>query len=41
MLAERHFQVVFVGDKHGVGILPESKPDQVIRYSGKAIAVTP
>ncbi len=41
MLAERHFQVVFVGDKHGVGILPEGKPDKVIRYSGKAITVTP
>jgi len=33
--------VVFVGGNHGVGILPEGKPDRVIRYFGKQVTVTP
>src|SRR4029077_7282538 len=41
MLAERSFQVVFVGLDHGVGVMPERKPDKVVRYSGKQITVTP
>ena len=41
MLAERSFQIVFVGENHGVGVLPEGKPDKVLRYAGKQITVTP
>jgi alpha-D-xyloside xylohydrolase len=41
MLAERTFQVVFVQENHGVGILPEGKPDKAVHYSGKQITVTP
>jgi alpha-D-xyloside xylohydrolase len=41
MLTERTFQIVFVGEKHGVGITPEGKPDKVIHYAGKAMSVTP
>jgi alpha-D-xyloside xylohydrolase len=41
MLAERNFQIVLVGENHGVGILPERKLDKVLRYSGKEIAITP
>jgi alpha-D-xyloside xylohydrolase len=41
MLKERTFNVVFVGPSHGVGIDAESKPDRVVRYSGKAMTVTP
>ncbi len=41
MLAERTFQIVFVSVNHGVGIQAESKPDKVVRYSGKVITVTP
>jgi alpha-D-xyloside xylohydrolase len=41
MLKERRFQVVFVGENHGVGISVESKPDKVVTYSGKPMEVTP
>lgn len=41
MLSERRFQVVFVGEDHGVGITAESKPDKVVTYSGKQVSVTP
>jgi alpha-D-xyloside xylohydrolase len=41
MLTERTFQVVFVGENHGAGIMPEDKPDKVLYYSGKQITVTP
>ena len=41
MLAERSFQIVFVGQSHGSGILPESKPDKTVHYSGKQVSVTP
>jgi alpha-D-xyloside xylohydrolase len=41
MLAERSFQVVFVGLNHGVGVMPEGKPDKAVRYTGKQITVTP
>ena len=41
MLAERELHIVFVSENHGVGIQAESKPDKVVRYSGKPIAVTP
>jgi hypothetical protein len=37
----RAFQVVFVQENHGVGILPEGKPDKTVHYSGKQINVTP
>jgi alpha-D-xyloside xylohydrolase len=45
MLETRTFQVVFVGDNHGVGINPiESnsmdEPDKVVQYSGKELTVT-
>ena len=41
MLTERRFQIVFVGEGHGVGVTPESKPDKVVTYSGKQLVVTP
>jgi alpha-D-xyloside xylohydrolase len=41
MLAARTFRVVFVGEKHGVGIAPSDTPDKVVQYSGKQITVTP
>jgi alpha-D-xyloside xylohydrolase len=41
MLAERSFQVVFVGLNHGVGVMPEGKPDKAVHYTGKQITVTP
>jgi alpha-D-xyloside xylohydrolase len=41
MLAERTFQVVFVRENRGIGILPEGKPDKAVHYSGKQINVTP
>jgi len=41
MLVERSFQIVFVGENHGVGVMPEGKPDKVVHYSGKQIIVTP
>ncbi len=40
MPAERTFQVVFVGENHGKGIMPEDKPDKAVHYSGKQITVT-
>ena len=41
MLQTRTFRVVFAGEKHGVGMSPEEKPDKIVQYSGKQIAVTP
>jgi alpha-D-xyloside xylohydrolase len=41
MLQNRTFRVVFVGAQHGVGIGPENKPDKVVQYSGRQLAVTP
>jgi len=41
MLAQRTFQIVFVGEDHGRGIEPEKSPDKVVPYSGKQITVTP
>jgi alpha-D-xyloside xylohydrolase len=40
MLAERSFQIVFVKENHGVGFLPEGKPDKVVHYAGKQVTVT-
>jgi len=40
MLAVRGFQIVFVGENHGVGTLSENKPDHMVQYSGKQITVT-
>jgi alpha-D-xyloside xylohydrolase len=41
MLQRRTFRVVVVGEGHGAGISPEDKPDQVVRYAGKSLGVTP
>jgi alpha-D-xyloside xylohydrolase len=41
MLASRTFRVVFVSEKHGVGIAPSESPNKVVNYSGKQIIVTP
>ena len=41
MLTERRFQIVFVGQNHGVGISAENKPDKMVTYSGKLIMVAP
>jgi len=40
MLAERSFQIVFAGENHGIGVMPEGKPDKVVRYAGKQITIT-
>ncbi|MGA2643669.1 MAG: glycoside hydrolase family 31 protein [Candidatus Sulfotelmatobacter sp.] len=40
MLEQRSFQVVFVGENHGVGVGPEDQPDKVVRYSGEQINLT-
>src|SRR5437667_368902 len=34
MLAVRSFQIVFVGQNHGVGILSENNPDHMAQYGG-------
>ena len=39
MPASRTFRVVFVRDGHGAGIGETAEPDQVISYSGRAMAV--
>jgi alpha-D-xyloside xylohydrolase len=41
MLASRNFQVVFVGENHGVGVGATDRPDKTVQYSGTAITVTP
>jgi hypothetical protein len=41
MLAERSFHIVFVSENHGVGIQAESKPDKIVRYSGKLVTIAP
>jgi hypothetical protein len=41
MLATRSFRVVFVGEKHEVGVNPTDEPDKVVQYSGREIRVTP
>jgi alpha-D-xyloside xylohydrolase len=41
ILQSRSFQIVFVGQNHGVGINPEDRPDKTVQYSGKQISVVP
>jgi len=41
MLQSRTFQVVFVGENHGVGVEQTDRPDKTVQYSGAAITVTP
>jgi alpha-D-xyloside xylohydrolase len=41
MLGSRTLRVVVVGEKHGIGVDPEDRPDKTVQYSGKAIAVNP
>jgi alpha-D-xyloside xylohydrolase len=41
MLAERSLQIVFVGENHGVDIMPERKPDKTAHYNGKQMIVMP
>jgi alpha-D-xyloside xylohydrolase len=41
MLESRTFQVVFVGENHGVGVEQTDRPDKTVQYSGAAITVTP
>ncbi|MFB3924172.1 MAG: glycoside hydrolase family 31 protein [Terriglobia bacterium] len=40
MLERRTFNVVWVGDGHGVGVEPSAKIDRVLEYRGDAIKVT-
>jgi len=40
MLVARTFQVVIVGDGHGIGIDPTAHPDQTVHYDGKSTIVT-
>ena len=39
MLQSRTFQIVLVGEGHGVGIAPTPQADKVVLYSGKQISV--
>jgi len=41
MLQRRTFQVVFVGENHGVGVEQTDRPDKTVQYSGAAVTVTP
>jgi alpha-D-xyloside xylohydrolase len=39
MLESRTFRIVFVGEKHGVGINPEAQDDKTVPYSGKQVTI--
>ncbi|HEY1800555.1 MAG TPA: glycoside hydrolase family 31 protein [Terriglobales bacterium] len=39
MLQSRTFQIVFVGENHGVGVGPTDLPDKTVQYDGKGITV--
>jgi hypothetical protein len=39
MLETRTFRIVFAGEGHGIGVGPESQPDKIVEYSGKAISI--
>ncbi|HEV2490363.1 MAG TPA: glycoside hydrolase family 31 protein [Candidatus Acidoferrales bacterium] len=41
MLRSRTFHIVFVGQGHGVGIPPTSRPDKIVQYSGQQLVVSP
>ncbi len=41
MLQSRTFQIIFVGEGHGIGIAPTPQPDKVVEYSGKQLQVMP
>ncbi len=41
MLQNRSFQIVFVGENHGTGEIPTERPDKVVSYTGKQLAVVP
>ena len=41
MLEKRTFQIVFVGENHGVGGRLTEKADKTVAYTGKRIEVTP
>ena len=41
MPASHTFDIVFVGENHGSGIAPTSRPDKVVQYSGQRRTVTP
>jgi alpha-D-xyloside xylohydrolase len=40
MVKERTFNIVWVSDNHGAGTPITEKPDEVIRYTGKAVTVS-
>ena len=40
MLKERTFHIVFVGEKHGMGIEPTATADKEVKYAGKDVTVT-
>ncbi len=39
MLTERTFNVVFVDEKHGIGIDPSPRIDKAVHYSGKTLTI--
>jgi alpha-D-xyloside xylohydrolase len=39
MLASRTFQIVLIGDGHGVGIDPTAHPDRIVQYDGRSISI--
>jgi alpha-D-xyloside xylohydrolase len=40
MLEDRIFRIVWVGPNHGTGIPTTEKPDDVVKYNGKAVTVS-
>ena len=41
MLQQRTFRIVLVHERHGIGVMPEEKPDRVVQYAGKPLTVMP
>ncbi len=41
MLQNRTFRIVLVREHHGMGVMPEDKPDRIVQYAGKPLTVTP
>jgi alpha-D-xyloside xylohydrolase len=41
MLDHRTFRVVFVSEKHGVGVDPTDEADKTVQYSGQPVSVSP
>jgi len=40
MVENRTFNIVIVGENHGVGVEAVSSPEKAVEYSGKEVLVT-